>query len=180
MRIVSNGLGGTIPGRARTHRASWKLGTSADDLRLPRISTREVNLPADRRTAVAASRPWRYLIDATADSRIDVDGMGLESEWGADVIIRGTTDDPRVGGSAQVVRGDYTFAGTRFELTRGEIDFDENQPINPRLDIRAETEANGVNVIVSITGTSDQLEIAFNSDPALPEEEILARLLFGG
>lgn len=180
LRIVSNGLGGTIAGRVRIDRASWKLGTSADDLRLPRISTREVNIPADRRTAVVASRPWRYLIDATADSRIDVDGMGLESEWGADVIIRGTTDDPRVGGSAQVVRGDYTFAGTRFELTRGEIDFDEDQPINPRLDIRAETEANGVNVIVSITGTSDQLEIAFNSDPALPEEEILARLLFGG
>ena len=180
LRIVSNGLGGTIAGRVRVDRASWRLGTAADDLRLPRISTQEVNLPADRRRTVSSGRPWRYLIDATASSRIDVDGMGLDSEWSADIILRGTTEDPRIGGTAEVVRGDYTFAGTRFELTRGEIDFDENVPIDPRLDIRAETEANGVNVIISITGAATQPEIAFNSDPALPEEEILARLLFGG
>ena len=180
LRIVSNGIGGTIAGRVRINRASWKLGTAAEDMRLPRISTREINTPADRAPRVTGSRPWRYLIDASGSSRIDVDGMGLDSEWGADIILRGTTDDPRIGGSATVVRGDYTFAGTRFELTRGEIDFDENVPIDPTLDIRAETEANGVEVIVTVTGTVTQTEIAFTSDPALPEEEILARLLFGG
>ena len=78
------------------------------------------------------------------------------------------------------MRGDYTFAGTRFELTRGEIDFDENAPIDPSLDIRAETERDGVDVAVTVSGTVSQTEIAFTSDPALPEEEILARLLFGG
>lgn len=180
LRIVSNGLGGTIAGRVRINRASWTLGTAAEDMRLPRISTREINTPADRAPQVAPGRPWRYLIDARGPSRIDVDGMGLDSEWGADIILRGTTEDPRIGGSATVVRGDYTFAGTRFELTRGEIDFDENVPIDPTLDIRAETERDGVDVIVTVTGTVSQTEIAFTSDPALPEEEILARLLFGG
>ncbi len=180
LRIVSNGLGGTIAGRVRIDGASWRLASSDEDMRLPRIATREFNRPADRAAAVAPSRPWRYLIDARGSSRIDVDGMGLDSEWGADIILRGTTDDPRIGGSATVVRGDYTFAGTRFELTRGEIDFDENQPIDPNLDIRAETESNGTEVIVSVTGTPEQTEISFTSDPALPEEEILARLLFGG
>ncbi|EDL48700.1 translocation/assembly module TamB domain-containing protein [Erythrobacter sp. SD-21] len=180
LRIVSNGLGGTIAGRVRINRASWKLGTAAEDMRLPRIATTEINAPADRAPSVTGSRPWRYLIDARGNSRIDVDGMGLDSEWGADIILRGTTDEPRIGGSARVVRGDYTFAGTRFELTRGEIDFDENQPIDPTLDIRAESEADGVSVIVTVTGTVSQTEIAFSSDPALPEEEILARLLFGG
>ncbi len=180
LRIVSNGLGGTIAGRVRVDRASWRLGTAADDLRLPQIPTREINAPATRAPRVAPGRPWRYLIDATASSRIDVDGMGLDSEWGADIILRGTTDDPRIGGSARVVRGDYSFAGTSFELTRGEIDFDANQPINPQLDIRAETETNDLTVVVTVRGNATQPEIAFSSDPALPEEEILARLLFGG
>ena len=180
LRIVSNGLGGTIAGRLRINRASWKLASADEDLRLPQIATREINAPADRAPRFAPGRPWRYLIDARGSSRIDVDGMGLDSEWGADIILRGTTDDPRIGGSAEVVRGDYTFAGTRFELTRGKIDFDENVPINPSLDIRAETERDGVDVIVTVTGTVDQTEIAFTSDPILPEEEILARLLFGG
>lgn len=180
LRIVSDGLGGTIAGRVTVNRASWKLGTAADDLRLPRIATREINMPATRAPLSAGSRPWRYLINAKANSRIDVDGMGLDSEWGADIILRGTTDNPRIGGRAQVVRGDYTFAGTRFELTRGEIDFDENLPIDPRLEIRAETERDGLTVIATVRGSATQPEIAFSSDPALPEEEILARLLFGG
>ncbi|MBO6525756.1 translocation/assembly module TamB domain-containing protein [Erythrobacter sp.] len=180
LRIVSNGLGGTIAGRVRVDRASWRLGTAADDLRLPQIATREINAPANRAPQVAPGRPWRYLVDARAASRIDVDGMGLDSEWSADIILRGTTDDPRIGGSAEVVRGDYTFAGTRFELTRGEIEFDANVPIDPRLDIRAETERDGLTVEATVRGSATQPEIAFSSNPSLPEEELLARLLFGG
>ncbi|HBQ54919.1 MAG TPA: DUF490 domain-containing protein, partial [Erythrobacter sp.] len=40
LRIVSNGLGGTIAGRVRVNRASWTLGTASDDLRIPQIATR--------------------------------------------------------------------------------------------------------------------------------------------
>ncbi|WP_369025801.1 translocation/assembly module TamB domain-containing protein [Qipengyuania sp. RANM35] len=180
LRIISDGLGGTIAGRVKVNRASWKLGVAADDLRLPQIPTREINSPASRAPRVAPARPWRYLIDAKASSRIDVDGMGLDSEWGADVILRGTTENPRIGGRARVVRGDYTFAGTRFELTRGEIAFDETVPIDPRLDIRAETKRDSLTVVVTVKGSATQPEIAFTSDPSLPEEEIMARLLFGG
>ena len=106
--------------------------------------------------------------------------MGLDSEWGIDIALRGTVDDPRIGGNANLVRGDYTFAGTRFELTRGRILFDVNEAINPRLDVLAETAKNGTNVDIAITGNAQSPAIAFSSDPALPEEEILARLLFGG
>ncbi|GMM93295.1 translocation/assembly module TamB domain-containing protein [Qipengyuania sp. MTN3-11] len=180
LRIVSNGLGGTIAGRVRIDRASWRLGTAAEDMRLPRISTREVNRPDDVSPEATASRPWRYLINARGPSRIDVDGMGLDSEWGADIILRGTTADPRIGGEAEVVRGSYSFAGTRFEITRGLIEFDENEPIDPRLDIRAETEADGIDVEVRVGGNAQEPEVSFTSTPALPEEEILARLLFGG
>lgn len=180
LRIVSNGLGGTIAGRVRVERASWQLGSAASAQRLPRIATREINVPDDIGPANTASAPWRYLINAAADSRIDVDGMGLDSEWGADILLRGTTDAPRIGGRAQMVRGAYSFAGTRFELTRGVISFDENTPIDPRLDIAAETSTTGLTVRVRVTGNAVQPQIDFTSVPPLPEEEILARLLFGG
>ncbi|WP_379549295.1 translocation/assembly module TamB domain-containing protein [Qipengyuania sp. DGS5-3] len=180
LRIVSNGLGGTIAGRVQINRASWKLGAAADDVSLPRIATREVNAPNDRPLRTLGRRPWRYLIDAKGRSRIDVDGLGLDSEWGADIILRGTTEDPRIGGEANVVRGSYSFAGTRFELTRGRIRFDESVAIDPRLDIRAETDQAGFDVEVRVSGNALQPEVSFSSDPALPEEEILAQLLFGG
>ena len=180
LRIVSNGVGGTIAGRVQVDRASWRFGVAAEDVSLPVIKTSEVNLPFDIAPQRAQGAPWRYLINATAPNRVDVDGMGLDSEWRADIRLRGTTRDPRIGGEASVVRGSYTFAGTRFELTRGEINFDENGPIDPQLDIVAETESTGVDVEVSVRGNGLNPEIGFSSNPALPEEEILARLLFGG
>lgn len=180
LRIVSDGIGGTIAGRVRIDEASWQLGSAANANRLPRIATREINVPDDIGPANAASAPWRYLINASADSRIDVRGMGLDSEWGANILLRGTTDAPRIGGRAEVVRGAYSFAGTRFELTRGIISFDENVPIDPRLDIAAETTTTGLTVDVRVTGNAQEPQIDFTSVPSLPEEEILARLLFGG
>ena len=181
LRIVSDGRGGTIAGRLLVDRASWKLGIAAEDMSLPKIATREVNRSSwTRPTRTAGSSSWRYLINASAPSRVAVDGMGLDSEWGVDIALRGTVDDPRIGGQASLVRGAYTFAGTRFELTRGLIRFDANGPIDPQLDIEAVASAVGTNVTVDISGNAQSPEIAFSSEPPLPEEEILARLLFGG
>ena len=180
LRIVSNGSGGTIAGRLLVERASWRLGVGAETTEIPNIPTEEVNLPRDRYQPVAPGAPWRFMIDARAPSRVDVVGLGLDSEWRADVRVRGTTDDMRIGGDANLIRGDYTFAGARFEVTRGRIEFDQTVPIDPRLDIEAETDSNGIEVTVNITGNAMQPEINFSSVPALPDEEILARLLFGG
>jgi len=180
LRIISNGSGGTIAGRLEVDRASWSLGGAVAAEQLPQIKTRRINTPADVAPVRAIIKPWRYLIDARARSRVDVDGLGLDSEWSADIKLRGTTRDPRIGGEANVVRGGYSFAGTRFELTKGEIKFDVNAPIDPRLDILAETEADGIAVTVSVQGSALEPEITFSSVPALPEDEILARLLFGG
>ncbi len=182
LRIVSSGLGGTIAGRVRIERARWELGIAAEDVALPQIATREINATSGAARTQVSGRDaqWRYLVNAAGPSRVMVDGMGLESEWGIDIALRGTVNEPRIGGTARLVRGDYTFAGTRFELTRGRILFDENEPIDPRLDILAETSRNGTNVDIAITGNAQTPTIAFSSDPVLPEEEILARLLFGG
>lgn len=182
MRIVSSGVGGTIAGRLRVNEARWRLGAAAGATELPDIRVREINAPADVAPAAAPGAPWRYLIDAEARDRVMVEGMGLDSEWSADIVLRGTTSDPRIGGIARVVprSSSYSFAGNRFDIVRGVIDFNENVPPDPRLGILAQTQVEGLTVRVSINGSASRPEIAFDSTPALPEEEILARLLFGG
>ncbi len=182
MRIVSDGSGGTIAGRLRVNKARWRLGAAAESAELPNIQVREINVPADIGPARAPGAPWRYLIDAVARNGIKVDGMGLDSEWSADVRLRGTTDDPRIGGMARIVprQGFYSFAGTRFDITRGVIDFDQDAPPDPRIDLLAETKVTNLSVRVAVTGRASQPEISFTSTPSLPEEEVLARLLFGG
>jgi translocation and assembly module TamB len=184
LRIVSDGVGGTIAGRLAVNEARWRLGVAGEAEELPDIATREINLPADVAPPAAPGAPWRYLIDAVARDGIEVDGMGLDSEWSADIALRGTTSDPRIGGTARIVprQGFYSFAGARFEITRGIIDFDEAGPLDPQIDLVAETESESgdITVQVQVSGSATRPEITFSSTPSLPEEEILAQLLFGG
>ncbi len=118
-------------------------------------------------------------IRVRADNRLFVSGMGLESEWSADIRIRGTSANPSVTGRADVIRGTYSFAGKRFELERGRVRFEGGPIGNPVLDILATTEAEGITASIAITGSGQNPQIAFTSTPALAQDEVLSRLLFG-
>jgi len=47
------------------------------------------------------------------------------------------------------------------------------------LDIEAEANLTGLNATINVTGTGNSPDIAFNSVPALPQDELLSRILFG-
>ncbi|MBC2665974.1 translocation/assembly module TamB domain-containing protein [Novosphingobium flavum] len=179
LRIVSDGMGGTIAGRLSVESARWNLGRATAATELPNVKTREINPRADVAPVTAPAAPWRYLVDASAPSHVDVRGLGLDSEWSADLKIRGTTASPSIVGRAELVRGGYDFAGKRFDLTRGLITFDGDSPPDPRLDIAATADMTGLTATVTVTGTASKPTISFTSVPSLPEEELLSRLLFG-
>ena len=179
VRIVSDGHSGTVAGRLHIDRARWVLGRASATQSLPVIAVTERNTPMDVAPPPARGLPWKLLIDASGASRIDVHGMGLASEWQADVHVRGDTATPQIFGSAEVIRGTYDFAGKRFDLSRGRIRFNGETPIDPQLDIVATGDANDVSATISIGGSALRPEITFASVPALPEEELLSRILFG-
>ena len=137
--------------------------------------------PPNGTAQAAETRPsnWKLDIRLRAANQIFVSGMGLESEWRADMRVRGTATDPVLTGQMQVVRGAYSFAGKRFELSRGEIDFNGGTPIDPTIDIEASATVNDITATIDVTGRAHNPQIAFSSTPALPQDEILARLLFG-
>jgi len=118
-------------------------------------------------------------LNVHADNRLFVTGMGLESEWEANLFVRGNSANPRISGEARIVRGTYEFAGKRLEITRGRIDFSGGSLNNPQLDISASTTAEGVTAIVNVAGSAQNPQITFTSTPALPQDEVLSRLLFG-
>ena len=107
-------------------------------------------------------------------------GLGIDSRWTTDLQIGGTADAPRFTGRADLVRGDYEFAGRNFRLERGIIRFRGESPPDPLLDIRAEAQVQGLDATrAACTGTGLRPEITFASVPALPQDELLSRILFG-
>ena len=125
------------------------------------------------------SSPWRLAIKARAPNRLSVTGLGIESEWRATLDIGGSITEPAIRGRADLIRGGYEFAGRRFDLLRGTIRFQGEVPADPALDILATGDTQGLSASVRVTGTGQRPEIAFSSIPALPEDELLSRMLFG-
>ena len=118
-------------------------------------------------------------VNIKADDQIYISGMGLESEWATDLRITGTTANPLIAGDVSLVRGTYGFAGNSFELTEGLITFSGGALTNPTIKIAAESDVDGVTAILNVTGRAQNPQIAFTSTPALPQDEIISRILFG-
>jgi translocation and assembly module TamB len=93
--------------------------------------------------------------------------------------IGGLADQPRFTGRADLVQGNYDFAGRIFRLDRGVIRFRDESPPDPLLDIHAEAAVQGLNATVTVAGTGLKPEITFASSPPMPQDELLSRILFG-
>ncbi|MCW2369917.1 translocation/assembly module TamB domain-containing protein [Sphingobium sp. B11D3D] len=122
---------------------------------------------------------WRLDLRVQADNQIYVSGMGLESEWAADLRVAGTSAAPQITGGVNLVRGTLGFAGRSFELQQGRITFSGPEMTNPQLRIVASGEVEDVTITITITGNAQDPQIAFTSTPSLPQDELMARILFG-
>ncbi len=143
-----------------------------------RKSDIRVARPTDRPTP-APTGLFKLDLHVTAPNQLFVSGMGLDSEWRMDMRIGGTSAAPVITGGLDVVKGAYSFAGKRFEVTRGTVRFRGGALTDPDINITATTTVNGITAVISITGTGQRPQIAFSSTPTLPQDEVLSRLLFG-
>ncbi|MGZ8999195.1 MAG: translocation/assembly module TamB domain-containing protein, partial [Allosphingosinicella sp.] len=122
---------------------------------------------------------WNLDIRAKGDNRVFVSGMGLESEWSADLRVQGTTATPQIVGEVDLIRGTLSLAGRRFDVRRGHVAFAGSRPPNPRIDLEAVADIEDVQVGINVSGSAYNPQIAFTSTPSLPQDEVVARILFG-
>lgn len=115
----------------------------------------------------------------TAPDNIFISGQGLTSEWQGKVTATGTSDAPNLVGRITSIRGTYAVLGKTFTLQRGVIGFAGGGSLDPTLDILAERLATDITARVAIAGTASAPGLTLTSTPALPQDEILSRVLFG-
>lgn len=180
LSLKSDANGGLISGDVVLDKSSYRLGRAAAAVAaLAQLNVTEINSNVDAPQRRARSPGWQLAIKARAPGRVSVTGLGIDSEWRARLDIGGSATAPVIRGQADLIRGGYEFAGRRFDLARGVIRFQGESPPDPSLDILANGDTQGLNASIRVTGTGQRPEIAFSSTPALPQDELLARLLFG-
>jgi translocation and assembly module TamB len=178
LQIKSDGNGGTISGNLKLDKGRFQLGRASAAASVPQLNVREQGLDPEDVIEVADLHPWKLDIDL-AGRDLQVVGLGINSRWTTNVKIGGLADAPRFTGRADLVRGDYDFAGRNFKLDRGVIHFRGESPPDPQLDIHAQAQVQGIDASVIVQGTGLKPEITFASSPPLPQDELLSRILFG-
>ncbi len=115
-------------------------------------------------------------IRVSAPNQVFVRGRGLDSEFGGALRITGTSKDVVPIGAFNLIRGRLDLLGQRLEIEEATVTMQGS--FIPVIRIRAATQADDVTVIIQVLGPATNPEILFSSEPELPEEEVLARLIF--
>lgn len=166
--------------------ASGKLDVVDGEIHLPERFPPEVAVLDVRRPGQAAPQP-RSAASIALDvalrttGRITVRGHGIEADLGGRIHLGGTSAAPDIGGGFEMRRGTFTFAGQTLIFTAGKLRFDGaglRNRLDPTLDFTAATSSGGVTATLNVGGYASAPKITLSSSPDLPQDEILAHLLF--
>ena len=128
----------------------------------------------------AAAFPLKFDVQILVPSTLRVENNLVRMVANADLSLRGTYDRPVISGHADIDRGEVTFEGRRYRITRGSMDFTNPTRIEPFFDVEAETNVRVTGqtyrVTVGFAGTPDRMRPTLNSDPYLPASDVLALL----
>jgi translocation and assembly module TamB len=163
--------------------------------RLPRdsvaVDVQHVNTPATVQATLAKARQSGERTDRGADGnaaglvleltiaapkQIFVRGRGLDAELGGDVRLRGPLSAVVADGAFEMRRGRLDIFTQRITFDRGVLTFAGD--LDPILDFAGTTRSKDLTVTVTVTGRPSGPEIVFSSIPELPQDEVLAHLLF--
>ena len=176
--------GARLAGRLRTRdievRVIDRLPPDVVDLDVVEVDSRngEILVPA---AAAPTDRAFDLALDLAVaiPRRAYLRGRGLDSEWAGRFDVAGTAEAPEIAGELTLVRGQLSFLGKTFKLESGRVAFQDPETLDPRLDIKAVNKTSDLTVTVQVSGPATNPELTLSSNPSLPDDEIVSRLLFG-
>lgn len=120
-------------------------------------------------------------VTVTTRGQIFVRGHGIDADLGGRIHLTGTSATPFATGGFKMNRGTFSMAGQVLDFTSGEVRFDGTgvrNRLDPTLNFVAQTTSGGVTATLTVSGYASAPKISLSSSPQLPQDEILAHLLF--
>lgn len=115
-------------------------------------------------------------VTVSAPNHVFIHGRGVDAELGGSLHVGGTTNNPVPKGAFSLYRGKMAVLGKTLNFTKGNLSF--NGDLAPELDFMAEVQASDITAQIGISGPASAPAFAFTSQPELPQDEILSRILF--
>ena len=138
--------------------------------------------PAPAPSAAAPGLLIGLDVAVAAPGQIFVRGHGLDAELGGALHVGGTSAAPLVSGAFEMRRGTFDLAGISLTFTKGRVGFNGTgvgHKIDPTLDFVAESVVNSTVAMLNVGGYASAPKITLSSTPPLPQDQVLALILFG-
>jgi translocation and assembly module TamB len=151
----------------------------------PSVATLNVIKPGQKRSApagpAAAGPVIGLALAVAAPGEIFVRGHGLDATLGGNLTVAGTATAPVIEGGFQLRRGSFSLAGVNLTFTKGDVGFNgtTNGKLDPTIDFAAQSIVNQYTAELDVTGYASKPKISLHSTPALPQDQVMALLLFG-
>ncbi len=127
---------------------------------------------------VTGTRASGYRLDLriSAPNQVFIRGRGLDAELGGALTLRGTTGAMVPAGAFNLIRGRLDILGRRLDVSEALLQL--QGALVPFIRILASVQSDGITASVVIEGPANDPAVRFTAIPDLPQEEVLARLLF--
>ncbi|TXL78232.1 hypothetical protein FHP25_08540 [Vineibacter terrae] len=175
---LADGL--TAEGQIQIDRAEINAAVGTGAKSVASVPVREVGAGAPKKDRTGSpARPLALDLKVSAPRGVFVRGQGLDAEVGGELAVKGTSANPSVVGGLKMRRGSYSLLGRNLTFSRGAVTLANADRIAPILDLEPTTRGGNVTVVVKVTGPASEPKIELRSSPMLPQDEIIAQLLFG-
>jgi translocation and assembly module TamB len=121
----------------------------------------------------------RLDVHITSAPQLDFQNSYAKLAGTVDLTIRGTAAVPSVLGRIEINDGSATFAGTKYQLQRGDIYFSNPVRIDPTIDLDVTAQVENYDITVGLHGTATNLKPTYRSEPPLSEADVFALLALG-
>ncbi|HEY0796553.1 MAG TPA: translocation/assembly module TamB domain-containing protein [Acidisarcina sp.] len=146
------------------------------DLAALTSSSGGVSAPPD---SSAPSSHVRLDVHITSSPELDFQNSYAKLAGDVDLRVGGTVAIPTVLGHISITDGSATFAGTQYQLQRGDIYFTNPVTIDPVIDLDATAHVEEYDITIGLHGTPSKLSFTYRSEPPLPQGDIFALLALG-
>ena len=127
----------------------------------------------------APSNHLRLDVHLTSAPQLNFQNAYAKLAGDVDLHLRGTLASPSLLGRISLTEGSTSISGTRYELQRGDINFNNPVRIQPNIDIDATARVEDYDITLGLHGSSDKPRLTYRSEPPLPEADIIALLALG-
>lgn len=144
----------------------------------PKVSQTLARIERASPAPTPSARPSVVRLDLSvnAPNQIFVRGRGIDAELGGTMRLTGPVTGIQPVGGFRLIRGRLAILGKRLDFDNGTITFAGD--LDPNLNLVARTATSQADAFVTVTGPASNPQVVFSSAPELPQDEILALVIF--